>query len=171
MTTSPTATGHRDGFVPGTSGFRGLVSYWSGRPPPELLRESARRQPDRPALLTEGGAHSYADLDAAAGRWAHGFLGLGIAPGDRVVVQLPNVPEFVPVLFGLLRAGIVPMLTLPARRRAEIEHLARLSGAVASLIPDRAGNVDHRMPADEIADVSPELRHVLVPGEQTCAFR
>ncbi|WP_420847572.1 hypothetical protein, partial [Nocardia cerradoensis] len=33
------------------------------------------------------------------------MLAAGLEPGDRVVVQLPNVTEFVEVLFGLLRAG------------------------------------------------------------------
>ncbi|MFJ4656669.1 (2,3-dihydroxybenzoyl)adenylate synthase [Nocardia sp. NPDC088792] len=165
--TSTAATEHRDGFAPFPADLAEQyrqAGYWAGRPLGELLRETARRAPDRPALLGENPS-TYAELDRDADRMAHGLLALGIAPGDRVVVQLPNVPEFVPVLFGLLRAGIIPVLTLPAHRRAEIEHLTRLSGAVAYVIADRAGDFDYRALAAEITAAVPNLRHVLVLGE------
>ncbi|GAB4582928.1 (2,3-dihydroxybenzoyl)adenylate synthase [Nocardia sp. IFM 10818] len=162
------AAGHRDGFVPFPADLAESyrrAGYWAGRPLGDLLRDAARQWPDRPAVLTDWEHTSYAELDAAADRMAHGFLALGIAPGDRVVVQLPNVPEFPAVLFGLLRAGIIPVLTLPAHRRAEIEHLTTLSGAVAYVIADRVGDFDYRVLADEVAAAAPTLRHILVLGE------
>ncbi|WP_067703724.1 (2,3-dihydroxybenzoyl)adenylate synthase [Nocardia jejuensis] len=186
MTSTPTAaTDHRDGFVPFPADLAEQYrrnGYWAGRPLGDLLGDAARQWPDRPALLGEpdrprpelipapaepnaAPAVTYAELDAAADRMAHGFLALGIAPGDRVVVQLPNVPEFVPVLFGLLRAGIIPVLTLPAHRRAEIDHLSRLSGAVAYVIADRFGDFDYRTLATEVTATAPTLRHVLVLGD------
>ncbi|MBH0780578.1 (2,3-dihydroxybenzoyl)adenylate synthase [Nocardia bovistercoris] len=169
MTSTPTAsTGHRDGYVPfpaeAAATYRD-AGYWSGRPLGDLLRETARRAPDRPALLDGATATSYADIDAAADRLANGLLALGLAPGDRVVVQLPNVPEFLTVLFGLLRAGIIPVLTLPAHRRAEIEHLAALSEAVGYVIADRLGDFDYRELAASVRERVPSLRHVLVLGD------
>ncbi|MFG2184019.1 (2,3-dihydroxybenzoyl)adenylate synthase [Nocardia iowensis] len=163
-----TSSTHRDGYVPfpaeAADAYR-AAGYWTGRPLDDLLRETARRHPHRPALLDADGARSYAWLDAAADRMAHGLLALGIAPGDRVVVQLPNVPEFLTVLFGLLRAGIIPVLTLPAHRRAEIEHLAALSGAVAYIAVDRLGDFDYRELAATVRTAVPSLRHVLILGE------
>ncbi|MFE3222289.1 (2,3-dihydroxybenzoyl)adenylate synthase [Nocardia sp. NPDC059228] len=165
--TAKPATDHRDGFVPFPDDLAEQyrrAGYWAGRPLGELLRDAARQWPGRPALL--GGTEiSYAALDLAADRMAHGFLALGIRPGDRVVLQLPNVPEFVPVLFGLLRAGIIPALTLPAHRRAEIEHLTRLSGAVAYVTADRLADFDYRTLAAEVSAHVPALRHVLVLGD------
>ncbi|MCU1646381.1 MAG: AMP-binding protein [Nocardia sp.] len=173
MTSIPPAVrDHRDGFVPFPAdiaeGYR-QAGYWAGRPLGELLSEAARQWPDRPALLadpgTPGAGATYDQLDVAADRMAHGMLALGLRPGDRVVVQLPNVLEFVPVLFGLLRAGIIPVLTLPAHRRAEIEHLTRLSGAVAYVIADRLGDFDYRTLAEQVQTAVPALRHVLVLGD------
>ncbi|WP_441343107.1 (2,3-dihydroxybenzoyl)adenylate synthase [Nocardia sp.] len=168
----PAVRDHRDGFVPFPAdiaeGYR-QAGYWAGRPLGELLSEAARQWPDRPALLadpgTPGAGATYDQLDVAADRMAHGMLALGLRPGDRVVVQLPNVLEFVPVLFGLLRAGIIPVLTLPAHRRAEIEHLTRLSGAVAYVIADRLGDFDYRTLAEQVQTAVPALRHVLVLGD------
>ncbi|WP_330183585.1 AMP-binding protein [Nocardia sp. NBC_01503] len=172
MTSPSTARDHRDGFVPFPDDLAERyrrAGYWAGRPLGELLRNAARQWPERTALLgdpgTPGAGSTYAELDTAADRMAHGLLKLGIAPGDRVVVQLPNVLEFVPVLFGLLRAGIIPVLTLPAHRRAEIEHLTRLSGAVAYVIADRAADFDYRVLAHEVCAAVPALRHVLVLGD------
>ncbi|WP_416382954.1 (2,3-dihydroxybenzoyl)adenylate synthase [Nocardia flavorosea] len=166
--TPPTAsTTYRDGYVPfpaeQAAEYRS-AGYWQGRSLGELLRETAKRSPQRTALLG-GAACSYATLDAEADRMAHGFRALGMAPGDRVVVQLPNVVEFVPVLFGLLRAGIIPVLTLPAHRRSEIEHLARLSEAVGYIVADRLGDFDYRELAAEVRAAVPSLRHVLVLGD------
>ncbi|MEV6224703.1 AMP-binding protein [Nocardia fluminea] len=166
--TSTSATGHREGYVPfpeaAAQQYR-AAGYWTGRTLGDLLRDTARTQPQRPAVLSDAGARSYAELDAAADRMAHGLLALGINPGDRVIVQLPNIPEFATALFGVLRAGIIPVLTLPAHRRAEIEHLAALSEAVAYLIPDRLGDFDYRELATTVRQAVPSLRHVLVAGD------
>lgn len=169
--TSTAPADHRDGFVPFPADLAERYrrdGYWAGRPLGELLRDAARQWPARPALLSDRpgrAATTYAELDDAADRMAHGFLRLGVRPGDRVVLQLPNTPEFLPLLFGLLRAGIIPVLTLPAHRRAEIEHLTRLSGAVAYVIADRLGDFDYRTLAAEVRAHVPDLRHVLALGD------
>ncbi|RDI61463.1 (2,3-dihydroxybenzoyl)adenylate synthase [Nocardia pseudobrasiliensis] len=169
MTSTSTATSdHRDGFVPFPSEFAERYradGYWTGVTLGELLRTAARTWPQRPAVHTETGARSYAELDAAADRVARGFGAHGIVPGDRVLVQLPNVAEFVPLLFGLLRAGAIPVLALPAHRRAEIEHLAELSGAVAYLIADEVGGFDYRELAAGVLERVESVRRVFVLGD------
>ncbi|WP_019931422.1 (2,3-dihydroxybenzoyl)adenylate synthase [Nocardia sp. BMG111209] len=165
---SPTAETHRDGFVPipaeAAAAYR-AAGYWTGQTLGDLLRTAARRWPGRPALHDADGVRDYARLDADADAMAHGFRAHGIAAGDRVLVQLPNVPEFVPILFGLLRAGAIPVLALPAHRRAEIEHLAALSGAVAYVIADRVGDFDYRELAATLREQVGSLRRVFVLGD------
>lgn len=166
VTSSATGT-HRDGFVPYPADLAAsyrAAGYWTGTTLGDLLRDTARRLPGRRALLGDRPL-TYAELDTEADRMAYGFGALGIAAGDRVVVQLPNTPEFVIVLFGLLRAGAIPVLALPAHRRAEIEHLAELSGAVAYLIADRHGDFDYRELATTVRAAVTSLRHVLVLGD------
>lgn len=166
--TSPVTRNDRDGFVPIPAEFAEryrAAGYWTGQPLGELLRTAAEHWPDRPALHEHDRVHSYRELDAQADRMAHGFLAHGIVPGDRVLVQLPNVPAFVPVLFGLLRAGAIPVLALPAHRRAELEHLAELSGAVACVVADRVGDFDHRELAATVAAAVESVREVFVLGD------
>ncbi|WP_435827631.1 (2,3-dihydroxybenzoyl)adenylate synthase [Nocardia rhamnosiphila] len=166
IVTSTAAGTHRDGYVPFPENLAETyraAGYWTGTTVGDLLRDTARRSPERPALLGDRPL-TYAELDVEADRMAYGFLALGIAPGDRVIVQLLNTPDFAIALFGLLRAGIIPVLTLPAHRRAEIEHLAGLSGAVAYLVADRQGDFDYRQLAATLLTTVESLRHVLVAG-------
>ena len=72
-----------------------------------LLAEQAARRPDATALLFQGKAVSYAQLDDAAGRAAAAFKASGVQPGDRVALVVGNVPEFVYALYGVWRAGAV----------------------------------------------------------------
>jgi 2,3-dihydroxybenzoate-AMP ligase len=138
--------------------------YWQDQAIGELLREWARRSGDDVAVLAGDDQLTYAELDRRADAVARGLVGLGVAPGDRVLVHLPNGAEFVVALFGVLRAGAVAVLALPAHRRVEIEHLAQLSGAVVYVVPAAHGGFDHLALAREIAAAVPSVRHLVVAG-------
>ncbi|HKA88629.1 MAG TPA: long-chain fatty acid--CoA ligase [Haliangiales bacterium] len=93
------------------------------------LIATARRQPDRTAVKLDDVRVSYADLDAATARMAGRLRELGVMPGDRVGLMLPNVPEFAVIYYGVLRAGgvVVPMNVLFKRR--EVAYYLQDSGA------------------------------------------
>ncbi len=79
-----------------------------------ILTDSAAAHPEHPALKLDDVVVPYAALDEASARVA-GLLGtLGVEPGDRVGVMLPNVPYFPIAYYGVLRAGgvVVPMNVL-----------------------------------------------------------
>jgi long-chain acyl-CoA synthetase len=60
-----------------------------------LVRAAARARPDAPAVVAGQQRRSWAELDAAVDRVAAGFATQGLAPGDRVAVQLPNGLDWV----------------------------------------------------------------------------
>ncbi|SEE15526.1 long-chain fatty acid--CoA ligase [Streptomyces sp. TLI_105] len=95
-----------------------------------FLVETAGRQPERPALRLGEQVITYAELDERSARAAALLRSEGVRPGDRVALMLPNVPEFVVLYYGVLRAGavVVPMNPLLKTRETEF-HLAD-SGAV-----------------------------------------
>ena len=55
----------------------------------------------------DGGRLSYAELDALSDRFAAGLRASGLPPGERVPVQVPNIPQFLVAYFGTLKAGCV----------------------------------------------------------------
>jgi long-chain acyl-CoA synthetase len=79
-----------------------------------MLRESARRAPAKTAVILGDATLSYAQLDQLSDRVAASLTAGGLAPGDRVGLQLPNIPQFVIAYFGILKAGgvVVPMNVL-----------------------------------------------------------
>ncbi|AZG46288.1 (2,3-dihydroxybenzoyl)adenylate synthase [Gordonia insulae] len=108
---------------------------------------------------------TYAELHTAALRRAAGFAEAGLRPGDRVILQQHNSAAFVVTLFGLLRAGVVPVMTLPAHRSAEIVHLAAGSGAVAYATEDGRRGYDHRELAAELCARVDTVHTVFVDGD------
>ena len=141
------------------------AGHWTTGTVDALLRDTTARRPDATAVIDAHGALSYAELAAAADRAAQGFTALGIGPGDRVLLQLPNRNTFAVALFGLLRARALPIMCLPGHRIAELSHFTEVAGASALVIADTAGGFDYRAMAGELTERHPGLRHVVVDGE------
>src|SRR4051812_7422861 len=82
------------------------------------LAAAAHRRGDRPALKLDELELSYEALDAASACAAELLRSLGVRPGDRVGLMLPNVPQFAVAYYGILRAGgvVVPMNVLLKER-------------------------------------------------------
>jgi 2,3-dihydroxybenzoate-AMP ligase len=147
------------------------AGYWAGVPLGTLLRQAADRAPDAPALAdpAAGVRLTHGELVQRADAAAVRLLDLGLAPGIRIVVQLPNGWEFVVLTLACLRAGIVPVMALPAHRRAELSYLAVHAEAAAIAVPDRLRDFDHQVMAHELrpevtaATAGPWL--VLVAGD------
>ncbi|MGN6606659.1 MAG: long-chain-fatty-acid--CoA ligase [Jatrophihabitans sp.] len=83
-----------------------------------MLRESRTENPDKPLCWIGELSLSYAQVDHISGRVAASLRGLGLQRGDKVAVQLPNLPQFLFSYFGILKAGLVmvplnPLLMAP----------------------------------------------------------
>ncbi|PPK63704.1 AMP-binding protein [Actinokineospora auranticolor] len=144
------------------------AGHWRGQTFGALLTALADAHATRTAVVGErDGATSrwdYAELDRRAHSIAAGLADAGIRAGDRVVVQLPNVPEFVPVLFGLWRVGAWPVFALPAHRHTELRHFAEQSEAAAILTVGTHERHDHEALAHAVAAEVPSVRQVHVVG-------
>src|SRR5512144_3344858 len=66
-----------------------------------LLEETTAKYPDRPCARFFGKQFSYRKINDWADRFATALRGLGIQPGDRVVLLLPNSPQFLIAYFGI----------------------------------------------------------------------
>jgi len=127
-----------------------------------MLRESARRAPAKTAVILGDATLSYAQLDELSDRVAANLTAAGLAPGDRVGLQLPNIPQFVIAYFGILKAGgvVVPMNVL--LKAPEIAFQLENSGA-RTLIT-YGGFFDEAVKAAEAAAVTSLYVVVTEPG-------
>lgn len=95
----------------------------------QLLEDSAQHHPEAPVTSFYGGVMTYLELDQEANRFANSLLGLGVQPGDRVAIHLPNCPQLLISLFGTLKAGAVATLANPLYESRELAHQLNDSGA------------------------------------------
>lgn len=87
-----------------------------------ILRESTNAHPDKPLCHLGHYTFSYAQVDEISGRIATSLRSLGVGRGDKVAVQLPNVPHFLFAYFGILKVGAVLVPLDPQLRAPEICH-------------------------------------------------
>ena len=99
---------------------------------------AARVYPERVAMIDLCGAAprevAYAELEQRLDRFAAMISGLGLAPGDRLAMAVGNRFEFIEVMYGAIRAGVVPV-PLNTRQGAEVlRYIVEDSDAVAAIV-------------------------------------
>lgn len=141
------------------------AGYWTGQPLDSILSNGAANWPEVTAIVDAQRSYTFAELDAVADRVAGRLTALGLRAGDRVLLQLPNTTQFAVAFFGLLRAGVVPVMCLSGHRSAELSHFAGISGAVGLVITDTAAGFDFRTMAAQLQRDHPGLTHVIVDGD------
>jgi salicylate---CoA ligase len=141
------------------------AGYWRGRPLGAYLHDWADASGDTVAVVDGDTRLTYRTLARYADGLAVRLLDAGLAPGDRILVQLPNGWEFVTLTLACLRAGIAPVMALPAHRGHELRHLAAHAEVAAVAVPDRIGDFDHQALGRRIADSVPSARLLLVAGD------
>ena len=117
------------------------------------LDTSARRFPNKTALIFLGTPLSYADLKAQVDTLAAHLQSLGVQKGDRVVLNMQNCPQLVIAHFAILRANAVVVPVNPMNRAEELKHYitdpdARVALTTADLAADLA-SASNQVPAGQ----------------------
>ncbi len=99
-----------------------------------LYEESVRRFADRPAYVNFDVTITYREMDERARALAAYLQGLGLDPGDRVAIMMPNLLSNPISIFGVLLAGLTVVNTNPLYTARELEHQLSDSGARAIVI-------------------------------------
>lgn len=138
--------------------------------PPErtlvaLLEEAARRGPERPALIYRDRTLGYGELAAMARRVAQGLSDLGVGPGDRVALWLPDLPPWLALSFACARLGAIAVAVNTRFRGAEVGDIVGRSGAKVLAFDPHFKGIDF---TGILADVAPaaldRLECVIVCG-------
>ena len=121
-----------------------------------LLEESFKRNAARPFSVCMERWMSFGELDqlsSALGAW---LQSIGLEPGARVAIMLPNVPQFAVTMCAVLRAGYTCVNVNPLYTARELEHQLKDSGATAIVILENfAATLEH------VIERTP-VRHVVV---------
>ena len=87
----------------------------------DYLAELAAQHGDKPALLFKGATVSYATLEVESDAFGAALVAMGVRPGDRVALLLPNCPQFLIAEFGIWKAGGIVVALNPTYSERELE--------------------------------------------------
>ncbi|PJA80034.1 MAG: long-chain fatty acid--CoA ligase, partial [Nitrospirae bacterium CG_4_9_14_3_um_filter_51_5] len=139
---------------------------------PDLLRRSAKRFPRSPALWFYGRRITFSELEQLTTNFAFVLKSFSVAPGDRVTLMLPNLPQTLICYYGALKAGAVVVQTNPLYVTSEIEQQLLDTGsetmvALDLFYPRIHSALDHtplkRIILTSVGDFLPPLRRLLYP--------
>ena len=146
--------------------MRSHYKFWPHRLPKSItlpstslwdnLAISARRYPDKAALVFFGTSLSYRQLMEGAERMAARLAALGVQRGDRVVLCMQNCPQLVMAHFAILRANAVVVPVNPMNRAEELKHYitdpdAKVAFTTGDLAPELAKASNALPPAERLA--------------------
>jgi fatty-acyl-CoA synthase len=117
--------------------------WFSKRTIGSLVDERARRDGTREALVFEEQRFTFAELARDIDVVARGLIALGIGPGDKVALWMPNRPEWIHAALAVLRIGAV-LVPINTRLRSEdAAYVLGQSDSAALIIAARSGPVDY----------------------------
>lgn len=122
----------------------------------QLLEDSFKKNATRPFSVCMDRWMSYGELDdlsSALGAW---LQHLGLAPGARVAIMLPNIPQFAVTLAAILRAGYTCVNVNPLYTARELEHQLKDSGATSIVVLENFAGA-----LAEVIDKTP-VKHVVI---------
>jgi len=126
----------------------------------DLLEQSARRTPEKVALVFERQRWTYAEIEAKANQLARALRDLGVTRGDRVALFLPNSPELALGIFGVLKADAVFVVINSTTKPDKLARLVENCEAAAVVTRARDASL-----AAGLVEHVPSLRCGLLAGQ------
>jgi len=138
--------------------------YWLDKSLATEFAAVFTRFAERVALIDGERRFTYADVDRQSDNLALNLIALGFKPLDRVVLQLPNVAEFVVLYFALQKIGAIPIAALATHRYNEVSQFVDIAQAVACVYPERQSDFAFGPMIARVAEASPCLKFRIVLG-------
>lgn len=132
----------------------------------EVLAAQADRHGDAPFLLFRDRDLTVAELARRARDMAAALHHLGVEPGDRIAVDLPNWPEFAVSVFAAARLGCVVVPLNPGYTSRELQFMLRNSEATVVVSPERYRGTDYLELFESLLFDLPDLQYLVTVGEE-----
>lgn len=140
--------------------------WWRDDTIPKWLARHAAERPDAPAIVHAGKVTSWKALAEQVARLAGALHRAGVAKGDVVAIQLPNIAEFVVAYFAVCRLGAVLSTLHMPYRAAEIETLLAHSKAAAAIVLAEAKDFRPAEAVLALREKLPRLKTVIAHGRK-----
>jgi fatty-acyl-CoA synthase len=142
-----------------------LVERVKGMTVARALEARAAEDGDRVFLISGSRRFTYRQVDDQATALAASLRELGIEPGDRIALDLPNWPEFVVSMFAAAKLGAVIVPLNPRYTVPELQYMLRHSEATAVVSAEDFNGVDYLELFEGFLSSLPELQYLLTVGE------
>lgn len=139
--------------------------YWQDKSIAQEFQLLFDQYAERVAIIDHDRSLTYSELDRLSTNLALNLLHAGLKPLDRVVVQLPNIAEFVLLYFALQKIGCIPITALVAHRYAELSQFVELSGARACVFPEKQRDFDFGEMVNRVRAESATLEYAIIAGK------
>ena len=136
--------------------------WWPGITFGDMLDKASSLYPNKEALVDSTSRLTYSQLREKADRLAISLMELGVKKQDRVLLHLPNWSEFVYSYFALQKIGAIVIPLIARYAQTEVEHLSRLTGATAWIVPEEYRNIDYLPIINDVLKANPKLKHVIL---------
>jgi 2-aminobenzoate-CoA ligase len=115
----------------------------------------------RPAIHYQDQVLTYGELQKRVNRLANGLRGAGVDRGDRVLLRMPNCPEFIVTWLACQKLGAVTVSTMPLLRARELAYVAQDAGTRAAVV---WGGLREEL--ERARPAASGLKQLIVAGEQ-----
>jgi len=124
-----------------------------------FLESTARRIPEKTALVVENARLSYGEIDAMANKLANALINIGVQQSDRVIIFLDNRVETVVAIFGVLKAGAVFSVVNPTTKADKLNFMLNHVQPVVVIT-----HIDQLAVAVAASDEAPSVHNIIVAG-------
>lgn len=140
---------------------------WDDKSFVDYLEQHAKSKPNKVAITDENGKQTtYSSLNKQTEQFALALLELGIQPGDRIALQLPNCSEQIVSLIGASKAGILPVFCHMPYTENDLDYVMGLTEAKAIVIPDSFKNKNFIEMIQKVKEKHSSLKHIIVVSEK-----
>jgi 2,3-dihydroxybenzoate-AMP ligase len=138
--------------------------WWTGETLPGFVLRHATGDPGAVAITAPGASLTWGELAARVARAGVAFGELGVRPGERVLVQLPNEPDLIVVILALARIGAAAVLAVPGLRERELSHVTAATAARAIIVNGHAQRGANLAVARQLVSSCRSVRAVVLTG-------
>jgi len=138
------------------------LRWWLGLTFGDLLDKAADVYPDKEAFVDGKRRLTFGQAREKTNRLAIGLIDLGVAPRDRVLVQVPNWNEFIFAYFAVQKIGAIAVLLIDRYRQYEIGHLIQMTGATSWIVAEKFKKTDYLPIVGDVLKEHPQVKNIIL---------